>query len=261
MAQLDDQCSHQGGALLAAAGRGNGLARAGRALALGGRLDRRHERHTRRHDSPAQLLRRSRLAGTRANADAGDRGPARGGDQGLQARALLAGRRGLRGRRRTRLRGALSRRLQAEDRDRAGGPGDRRAVPGPAGHRHEARAQRAARALAAAVRPDLAAARREHALRVLGQTHAGRGPALLRGAQGAHLSAHQLALSDQRHDPRDQADGRARRRAPRVREGRAVRARARSAAARQGRQRRQGQRPPRDHPDPLRTQPGENGLR
>ena len=37
-------------------------ARAGRALALGGRLDRRHERHPRGHDQAAQLLRRRRLA-------------------------------------------------------------------------------------------------------------------------------------------------------------------------------------------------------
>ena len=38
------------------------------------------------------------------------------------------------------------------------------------------------------------------------------GAALLRGAQGAHLSAYQLALPDQRHGCRDQADRRARRR-------------------------------------------------
>ncbi len=73
--------------------------RGGCALALGGRLDRRHERDPRGDDPPAQLLRRRRLARARPDADAGDRRPARGGDQGLQAGALLARRRDLRGRR------------------------------------------------------------------------------------------------------------------------------------------------------------------
>ena len=41
--------------------------------------------------------------------------------------------------------------------------------------------------------------------------------AALRGAQGAHLSAHELALPDPRHGRRDQADRRARRRARGVR--------------------------------------------
>ena len=43
-------------------------------------------------------LRRRRLAGPRPDPDAGDRGAPRGGDQGLQARALLARGRHLRGR-------------------------------------------------------------------------------------------------------------------------------------------------------------------
>ncbi len=47
----------------------------------------------------------------------------------------------------------------------------------------------------------------------------------------------------------------------RVQGRRRIRHRARRAAARQGRQRREGQRPPRDHPHPLRAQPRENGLR
>ena len=74
----------------AAPGRGVRAARAGGALALGGRLDRRHERHARGDDPPAQLLRRRGLAGPRADADAGDHRAARGGDQGVRARALLA---------------------------------------------------------------------------------------------------------------------------------------------------------------------------
>ena len=53
----------------------------------------------------------------------------------------------------------------------------------------------------------------EPPLRLHGAAHAGCRPAALRGAQGAHVSAHELALHDQRHDPRDQADRRAGRRA------------------------------------------------
>ena len=44
------------------------------------------------------------------------------------------------------------------------------------------------RAPAAALRPDLAAARRQQPVRLLGPANAGGGPAPLRGAQGAHLS-------------------------------------------------------------------------
>ena len=44
------------------------VAGAGRQLALGGGLDRRHERHPRRDDPPAQLVRRRGVAGARADA-------------------------------------------------------------------------------------------------------------------------------------------------------------------------------------------------
>ena len=54
---------------------------------------------------------------------------------------------------------------------------------------------------AAPVRPHLAPARGEHALRLLGAPHARRRAALLRGAQGPHVSAHELALPDERHGP------------------------------------------------------------
>ena len=84
--------------------------------------------------------------------------------------------------------------------------------------------------------------------------HARRRAALLRGAQGADLSAHELALPDERHGPRDQADRRrtsAARARVRARPPRYV-AGARPAAARPRRRRRQGRRPPRDHPDQLR---------
>ena len=113
----------------AAPGRGARAPRAGGPLALGGRLDRGHERDPRGHHPPALVLRRRRLARPRADPDAGHRGPARGGDPRVQARALLAGRRHLRRRaarrRRTRRRAhlcrALPRRRQAAHRHRGGG--------------------------------------------------------------------------------------------------------------------------------------------
>ena len=83
----------QGRVRLAAPGAELRAARAGRPLALGGRLDRRHERDPRRHDPAALVLRRRRLARPRADADARDPGAPRGGDPGFRARALLAGRR------------------------------------------------------------------------------------------------------------------------------------------------------------------------
>ena len=93
-----------------------------------------------------------------------------------------------------RLRGPLPRRRQAADRQRRRGRGDRRRRLGPAGRDHEAREDQAHREGAAALQPDRAPARGEHALRLLRAPHARRGPALLRGAQGAHLPAHRVAL-------------------------------------------------------------------
>ena len=52
VAELDDHGRHEERLRIAASVRGLRAARAGRTLALGGRLDRRHERHPRRHDSP-----------------------------------------------------------------------------------------------------------------------------------------------------------------------------------------------------------------
>ena len=66
---------------------------------------------------------------------------------------------------------------EAADRQRGGGGGDRRGVRGQAGHDHQAREERAARARADAVRPDDAAARGQHPLRVLRAAHAGGGAA------------------------------------------------------------------------------------
>ena len=91
------------------------------------------------------------------------------------------------------------------------------------GEDHQAREEKAERARADAVRPDDVAARGEHALRVLGTAHAVGGAAALRGAQGADLPADELALPDDGHDRRDQADRRAGRGAGRLPQGRGVR--------------------------------------
>ena len=82
------------------------------------------------------------------------------------------------------------------------------------------------------------------------QAHAGRRAALLRGAQGAHLSAHELAVPDERHGRR-RSSRRPRRSgaSQEYRGGRALRQRPGPAAAGARRRRRQGRRPPRDHPD------------
>ena len=83
----------------AAAGRRVRAARAGRAVALGGGLDRRHERDAGGHDPASLVLRRRRVPRARADADAGDHRAPRGGDPGVRARAVLARGRDLRDRR------------------------------------------------------------------------------------------------------------------------------------------------------------------
>ena len=102
VAELDDERGHEGGLRWAAPGGGVRAPGAGGEIALGGRLDRGHERHPRGDDPAAQLLRRGGVARARADAHARDRRAPRGGDQGLQARALLARGRHLRGRARSR---------------------------------------------------------------------------------------------------------------------------------------------------------------
>ena len=104
------------------------------------------------------------------------------------------------------------------------------AVTGQAGRDHEAREVGAARAAAAPLRPHEPPAARQQPVRVLGAPDAGGGAAPVRGAQGAHLPAYQLALPDGRHDPRAQAHGRARGAQPPVRDGFEVRPRAGQAA-------------------------------
>ena len=157
------------------------------------------------------------------------------------------------GREGARLRGPLPRRRQAAPRLRRRGRRDRRRRPGPGRRDHQARDDDEEGARAAPLRPDHAPARGQQPLRLLGPPHARRRAAPLRGAQGAHLPAHELALPLHRHDRRDQADRRGRRLQPRVRQAGRLRDRARRAAARPRDQRRQGHRPPRDHPDALRA--------
>ena len=122
------------------------------------------------------------------------------------------------GRQGPQVRRPLPRRREAADRERRGGRGDRRRRPRPGRADHQARDDDQEGARAAPLRPDLAPARRQHALRLLGPPHARGRPAALRGAQGAHLPAHQLALPLDRHDQRDQADGRGRGQEPRLRQ-------------------------------------------
>ncbi len=232
--------------------RGARDARAGGAVALGGRLDRRHERHARGDDPAALELRRRRLAGPRADADAGDPDAARGGDPRVRAREVLAGRREVRatddGRRyEGRFHaGAQPRITSAEEAD-----GDRRGRPRRARRDHQARQDAAHRARADALRPHVAAARGQHPLRLLARGARSRAAQrLLRGAQGAHLSAYELALPDLATWSRTSS------RPPSA--SAATDAYAKAAAyvhgpgppaARPRRRRRQGRRPPRDHPD------------
>ena len=99
VAVLDDQARDPRGLRAPAAGRGDEVARGGRALALRGGLARGHERHARRVGSPARRVRRRGLARPRADAHARPGGAPRGGDPQLRARAVLARRGALRGRR------------------------------------------------------------------------------------------------------------------------------------------------------------------
>ena len=101
---------------------------------------------------------------------------------------------------------------------------------------------------AAPLRPHVAAARRQHRFGFCARR-------TLAAAQ--RLYEEHKALTYPRTSSRyltatwsgDQADRRARRPPPRVREGRRLRHRPRRPAARPGGQRREGHRPPRDHPD------------
>ena len=103
-----------------------------------------HERDPRRVDPAASGLRRRRFAGARPDADARARGAARGGDPRVQARAVLARRGRLRGRRRAPLLGPLPRR-QA-DRRGARRPGSSRSAATSAARSRSSRRRRSASA-------------------------------------------------------------------------------------------------------------------
>ncbi len=170
----------------AARGRGPG--------AVGGRLAGRHEREP-RGDHEDRLAQAAAVARPRADADAGAGRAPRPRDRGVR-RPRTTGRCGPGSRpppaRATPASGtaASKDRLPAADeaeRDRRGRERRRRA-------RRGGRAQAGLRVGADAVRPDVAAARRERALRLHREPHAGGRAGLLRAAQGAHLPADQLAL-------------------------------------------------------------------
>ena len=146
-------------------------------VALGGRLDRRDERHARGHDPPALVVRRGRVARPGADAHARHPRPPGGGDPRF-------------GRRPTGWSTPRSRPTAPVATRAASTTARSRGWPAPSRPRRSS-----TRCVAAAVRssstrpsapsasllvrPHLAAARREHALRVLCAAHPGRGPALL----------------------------------------------------------------------------------
>lgn len=182
---------------------GHAAARRCRALPLGGRLARRHQRHAR--DDGVQQQGRRLLPDDRrprADAHAVDRRRARGEDSPLRAARLLGSARGIRLRRRF-LRRPLVRSEVQEGRIRprktrfaplepACRRDDRRRVPRPPRHGHRG-IEAVDAAFAAAVRPDEPAARGEQPLRLLREEHARPGAGAVREAQGAHLSAYRRA--------------------------------------------------------------------
>ena len=122
-------------------------------------------------------------------------------------------------------------------------------VSGKDGDDHEGRAQGAVRARAAAVRPHLAPARREPSLRLQRAAHAAGCAEAVRGQEGDHLSAYELALPVRGHgaaaeDRRLDAAGH-----PGLPRSGDVRHAPRPASAPARDQRREGHRPPRGHPD------------
>ena len=235
---------------------------AGRPLTLGGRLDRRHERDARGDDPAALVVRRRRLARARADADARDPRPPRGGDPRLQARAVLARRRELRAGRRAGGRARYEGRYHAGAKPRlasaAEAERDRRGLHRSGRRDHQAReAEQHASARRMLYRPDLACSAT--------RTPASGSTARRTLAAAQRLYEEHKALTYPRTNSRyltsdmvggDQADRPARRRAHGVRGRGDVRARPRRAAARARRRRLEGDRPPRDHPDERRAAPG-----
>jgi len=210
------------------------LTRRGGALALGGRLDRRHERDARGDDPAALLVRRRRLARARADAHAwrswrvAKRRSARSKpepywlvDATFQPVSGEAGRKydG-------RFRAGPEPAVWATE-PQARGPRFVDGGPRAARWRDLAKVRRRRRVREKApllLRPDVVAARRPT------RATASRRAATLSAAQrlyeehnGAHLPAYELTLPVERHGRRDQADGRAGRRGARVRRRGALR--------------------------------------
>ena len=134
-------------------------------------------------------------------------------------------------------------------------------VEGPGRHHHQAGEEGGDREVADPLRPDLAPAPRQHAAGLLGAPHAVGGAEALRGAQGAHLPANQLALPDRRHGRRDQADRELVGANPQYKKASEYVVGLDKLPLQQGDQRRQGRGPPRDHPDQRRqpARPVEDG--
>src|SRR3954454_14511604 len=130
-------------------------------------------------------------------------GEARVGGPRVRRGPELAGRGALR-----RREGRLPRPLQGRQAPEGSRRGreDRRRDARQAGHDHQAREEGGARAAEPPLRPDDAAAPREHAVRVLGAPHAVGRAGAVRASQGDHVSAHQLQVPLRRPRARDQAD-------------------------------------------------------
>ena len=234
-------------------GRGVPHARGGRALALRGRLDRRHERHARGDDPAALVVRRRGVARARADADARHPRPPRGRDPRVQAGEVLAGRRDVR---------ADRRRPGARATSAATTPARSRGCRAP---RRPRRSSTRSAARPATITKLETSTKKERAPLLYDLTSLQRDANTRYGfsarrtlAAAQRLYEEHKALTYPRTSSRflstDMVDeikptvegvGKN----PRLREAGAVRAGARRAAARPRGQRRQGHRPPRDHPD------------
>ncbi len=230
VAAVDDARRDPRGVRAAAPGRADAAAGRRRPQPLGGRLAGRHQRHA-RHDRLQQQGRRllPDHRRPRADADARDRHRARGQDPQVRLARLLGSagdvrRQGRRVRRpldRSELQeGRRSGRARRAHLGRGARRGDRGRVPRQDRHRHRG-GEAEHPAVAAAVRPDVVAARGQLQVRLLGQDHAVAGAGPVRAPQGADVSADRRARAARGlRGGREEDDGRARQRdpVPRVRE-------------------------------------------
>ena len=169
--ELDDARRDPGRLRGAARRVGDGESGGRRPLPVGGRLAGRHELHPGGHRARPGTG-RGRFAGPGADADAGPDRPPRPGDRRLRPRDLLPGRCPLPAGRRAQLHRPLVL-GQGRPHPPAGAGGRRsRRRPGKAGLCRAGQEDRAQDPAATALRPDLAAARREQPLRALGLAHA-----------------------------------------------------------------------------------------